>query len=194
MTQAHARDRLLAAGGELFYNAGLTATGVDAVVRTAGVSKPTLYAHFRSKGQLVTAVLEQRHEQRVEELRAWVNRTDDIRQRPLAVFTWLADWYERDGARGCAFLNAAAELVDPQDPARGVVSREKRWLVEFLAQLASDADLRRPEQLASQLLLLIDGVSGRVLVQGVGAAPRVVAEATQVAALLVAAAGTDSRT
>lgn len=192
MTRVRARDRLLAAAGELFYDAGVTATGVDAVVRRAGVSKPTLYAHFRSKGDLVTAVLEQRHAQRAEELRAWVTRIDDVRQRPLAVFTWLADWYERDGARGCAFLNAAAELVDPEDPARLVVRREKRWLAEFLAQLASDAGLRRPEQLASQLLLLIDGVSGRVLVQGIQAAPVVIAEATPVAVMLITAARADS--
>ncbi|MGI8562357.1 MAG: hypothetical protein ACR2MZ_02155 [Candidatus Dormibacter sp.] len=121
-----------------------------------------------------------------------MNRTEDVGKGPLAVFTRLADWYERDGARGCAFLNAAAEMVDPEDPARLVVSREKRWLADFLARLARDAGLRRPEQLASQLLLLIDGVSARVLVQGIRAAPQVVAEATQVAVMLIAAAGTDS--
>jgi len=63
------------------------ATGVDAVVAAAGVSKPTLYAHFRSESELVAAVLERRHTRPTESLQAWVTaRTDDPRQRPLAVF------------------------------------------------------------------------------------------------------------
>jgi AcrR family transcriptional regulator len=183
-----ARDRLVTTAAELFYEHGTNATGVDAVVRAAGVSKPTLYAHFASKSELVAAVLERRHEERAAELKTWVARTRDPRKRPLAVFGWLRDWYRRDGARGCGFLNAAAETPDRDDPARRVVSREKRWLLDLLAELARDAGLARPALLASQLLLLIDGVSGRVLVEGPEAAPRAVADATRVAELLVAAA------
>lgn len=174
--------------GALFYESGVSATGIEAVVRSAGVSKPTLYAHFRSKSDLVAAVLEQRHLQRAAELRAWVEQTGDARQRPLAVFAWLADWYRRDGARGCAFLNTAAEIPDRDDPARLVVSREKRWLLEFLIHLVRDAGLAQPERLASQMLLLIDGVSGRALVEGPEAASHAVDDARQVAELLVAAA------
>src|SRR5918994_925920 len=56
-----ARDKLLGAASELFYADGIAATGVDDVVRAAGVSKPTLYAHFGSKAELVAAVLERCH-------------------------------------------------------------------------------------------------------------------------------------
>ena len=50
--------RLLDTATELFYAEGIAATGVDKVVARSGVSKPTLYAHFRSKDELVAAVLE----------------------------------------------------------------------------------------------------------------------------------------
>ena len=53
--------RLLDTATELFYTEGIAATGVDKVVARAGVSKPTLYAHFGSKDELVAAVLERRH-------------------------------------------------------------------------------------------------------------------------------------
>src|SRR4051794_839892 len=105
-----ARDRLLETAARLFYADGIAATGVDTVVREAGVSKPTLYAHYGSKAELVAAVLEARHARRAEELSAWVDREPDPGRRPLAVFAYLAAWYGRDGDRGCAFLNAAAEL------------------------------------------------------------------------------------
>ena len=158
-------------------------------MRASGISKPTLYAHFGSKSELVAAVLEQRHTRRAEELEAWVQGTEDVRKRPLAVFAWLGDWYRRDGARGCGFLNAAAELPDPDDAARLVVGREKRWLLDFLTGVVRDAGLREPERLASQLLLLIDGVGGRVLTAGPEIAPDAVADAADAAAALIEAAG-----
>jgi AcrR family transcriptional regulator len=181
-------NRLVATAGQLFYDRGVTATGVDAVVKAAGLTKPTLYAHFPSKSALLAAALEQRHTQRRIELEAWVAEVADPRQRPLAVFDWLATWYARDGARGCGFLNAAAELPDPDDPARRVVQAEKRWLQEFLSTLCDEAGLRHPNRLGSQLLLLVDGVSGRVLVEGPSAAASAIADATCVAELLTAAA------
>jgi len=52
------------------------------LVAAGGVSKPALSAHFRSKSELVAAVLERRHTRRTESLQAWVSaRTDDPRQR-----------------------------------------------------------------------------------------------------------------
>lgn len=182
------RDRLLTTAGALFYTSGVTATGVDAVVKAAGLTKPTLYAHFPSKSALLAATLERRRTQRTEELEARVARTDDVGARPLAVFDWLRSWYERDGGRGCGFLNAAAELPDPTDPARQVVQAEKQWFRDYLTGLCRDAGLPRPERLGSQLLLLIDGVAGRVVVDGDSAAATAVTDATAVAEQLLAAA------
>ena len=185
-----ARDRLLDTAAELFYGRGITATGVDAVVAAAGVSKPTLYAHFRSKSELVTAVLERRHARRQTSLPAWVTaRTDDPRQRLLAVFDWLADFYAAEGRRGCAFLNAAAEIPDPADPARDVVGRHKRWTRDYLAELAAEAGLDDPGRIGSQLLLLIDGASSRLVVESDPAAGREIAGlARQAATVLIDAA------
>ena len=175
-----ARDKLLDAASDLFYEDGIAATGVDDVVRAAGVSKPTLYAHFGSKAELVAAVLERRHAARAGELEA-------LEGGPLAVFGWLADFYARDGARGCAFVNAAAELAHG-GPGRDAAAREKAWLRGELAGRARAEGLADPDRLASRLGLLIDGVAARVVVDGHGAADRAVEDATDAARTLVAAA------
>ncbi|MDR0360498.1 MAG: TetR/AcrR family transcriptional regulator, partial [bacterium] len=57
-------DRLLREAADAFYEDGINATGVDALVERSGVSKPTLYAHFGSKRELLAAVLQRRHEER----------------------------------------------------------------------------------------------------------------------------------
>ncbi len=192
---APARDRLLNAANALFYERGITATGVDAVVAASGVSKPTLYAHFRSKSELLAAVPARRTERRQDSLPAWLAARDgDPRERLLAVFNWLAEFLAGEGARGCAFLNAAAELPDPDDPARQVARRHKTWMREFLAGLAGQAGLSEPERLGSQLLLLVDGASSRLVVEGGPDATReVCTQARQAATVLIEAATEGSR-
>lgn len=185
---AAARDRLLDAASELFYERGITATGVDTVIAKAGVSKPTLYAHFGSKSELVAAVLERRHTRRTESLPAWViTRATDPRERLLAVFDWLAEFYADEGRRGCAFLNAAAETPDPNDRAREVARRHKRWTQDFLARLAGEAGVDDPERLGSKLLLLVDGASSRLVVEG-ESAREIAGQAREAAAVLLNAA------
>lgn len=179
MRSTPAREKLLNAASALFYDDGIGATGVDDVVRAAEVSKPTLYAHFGSKAELIAAVLERRHAARIAEL-------EGLEGGPLAVFAWLEDFYARDGSRGCAFVNAAAELAHG-GPGREAAAREKAWLRGELARRARAEGLRDPDALGSRLALLIDGVAARVVVDGPQAARQAVADATEAARMLVAA-------
>ncbi|MGB0303127.1 MAG: TetR/AcrR family transcriptional regulator, partial [Alteromonas oceani] len=61
MSRVSARDKLLKAAGELFYDHGITATGVDAVITRAGVAKMSLYNNFKSKSELIAAYIDARH-------------------------------------------------------------------------------------------------------------------------------------
>lgn len=161
------RERLLRTAADLFYRDGITATGVDRVVETSGVSKPALYSHFRSKSGLVTAVLTRRHEQRVVELDSFLEAAGaDPRRQLQAVFTWLERLYAQSTNRGCAFLNAAAEVTDPADPARAVIAEQKKWFRELLTNIVRRIGVREPERVGSQILLLIDGMNSSVLVYG----------------------------
>jgi AcrR family transcriptional regulator len=152
---------------EVFYAEGIRATGVDTLAERAGVSKPTLYAQFGSKENLVAAVLDRRRLSRQEALTAFLAGVDGPgTARLLAVFDWLAEGHGRDGFRGCPFTNAAVELPDPGHPARTVISSYKDWLRRTLADLAGQAGCDQPDQLADALLMLIDGANARVVVTG----------------------------
>ena len=158
-------DRLLSSAADAFYEDGINATGVDAVVERSGVSKPTLYAHFGSKRDLLAAVLQRRHEQRREQLeRHLAGRGGTPRERLLAVFDWVAGLHNDDAWRGCPFLNAAAELPSPDEPARAVISAHKRWMWQVLRALAADAGEPSPDEVASELQLLLEGAHARMLV------------------------------
>lgn len=153
----------------------------------SGVSKPTLYRHFGSKPALVAAVLEDRHLRRRRAVVDYVESSaGEPRERLLAIFDWLGAWHRDEGWRGCAFLNAAAEIVGRDDPAREVIARHKHWMRDYLAQLARQAGLADADELAYELMLLIDGANARVLAEGDLSAAT---HARPVAQLLVAHAG-----
>lgn len=156
-----ARERLLAAAAELFYEQGIAATGVDAVLARAGVSPSTLYAHFPGKDALVAAYLEQRH-------RAWVATWDEVLaglddpvDRLLSVFDALALYRAREGTRrGCAFLAAATELPAAH-PGQQWLEADSHLLTGRLRELARAAGLPDADEVADVLLLLYDGALAR---------------------------------
>jgi len=58
MAQNSKKDQIARAALPLFLDFGLKGSSVDMVVKSAGVSKPTVYNHFPDKAALLTYVLE----------------------------------------------------------------------------------------------------------------------------------------
>src|SRR5258708_15250164 len=80
-----ARDRLLAAANELFYNGGVHTVGIDRIIEHAGVAKASLYNTFGSKDALVRAYLESRQASVAQRITQAVERYNTPRERLLAV-------------------------------------------------------------------------------------------------------------
>src|SRR4051794_20178037 len=98
-----ARERLLAAADELFYAEGIQSVGIDRIIEKAGVAKASLYSTFGSKEELVRAYLQLRHAARMARIDRSLARTDDPRERLLAIFDALGEACATPGFRGCAF-------------------------------------------------------------------------------------------
>jgi AcrR family transcriptional regulator len=169
-----AGERLMAVATEAFYAEGITATGVDTLTARSGVSKPTLYAQFGSKQQLVTEVLRRRSDLRHAELLAYLDEHGGPpERRVLAMFDWLSEQHNGRSHRGCPFLNAAAELAEPGHPAMPVVSAQKHRWRDVAAALLTEAGRPDADELADAVLLLADGASARMAYDGdTGAARR----------------------
>ncbi|MDT8915202.1 helix-turn-helix domain-containing protein [Amycolatopsis sp. PS_44_ISF1] len=148
--------RVLAAAEELFYANGITAVGVDLIAERSGVTKRTLYNQFGSKDHLVATYLAGRDRRWRELVRAAVDAAADPVEAVTAPFDALRTWTGTH-RRGCAFLNALAEIPDPAHPAHRVAAGQKLWLLELFEELAAAADRAEPATLAAQLLVLHEG-------------------------------------
>jgi AcrR family transcriptional regulator len=125
----------------------------------AGVSKRTLYNRFGGKDALVAEYLRRRDERWRAHLRDATEGLDDATDKLLAVFESYGEWLVGDDFRGCAFANAAAEIPDPDHPARIVARRHKEGVREYLAAAARDVGFDEPDALAERLLILLEGAT-----------------------------------
>ncbi len=152
-----ARERLLAAANELFYDEGVHTVGIDRVIERAGVAKASLYNSFGSKDELVRAYLEQRHAAISARIVRYLERYDDPRDRLLGVFEAQGELFAETGFRGCAFVSASAE--SPGEAVSRAADDYRGWVRGLLAGLAREAGAPDPERLGRQLHMVYDGAS-----------------------------------
>jgi AcrR family transcriptional regulator len=184
-----ARERLLAAADELFYHEGVQSVGVDRVVQKAGVAKASLYNLFGSKEELVQAYLDARHAGTREQVERALTRFRTPRERLLGVFDAQGQLFTEPGFNGCAHITASAE-AQPGSPVECATDRYRKWVRTLFTDLAQEAGVTEPEELARQLHLLYDGagVSARM-----DRDPSAATTARTAAAALLDAAAKDAR-
>jgi AcrR family transcriptional regulator len=171
-----AGERLLDAAAELFYRRGIRAVGVDLIAEVAGTTKKTLYDRFGSKDALVALYLRRRAQRWQSFVSEYVERVPPGRGRVLAVFDALEEWLaEQD--RGCAFVNANAEIGGTGHPGESVIRAEKASMRALFTELVDGAD-----DLGAQLHLLYEGANVAVTAGGQGDG---VAQARRAAARLL---------
>ncbi|WP_231444650.1 TetR/AcrR family transcriptional regulator [Brevibacterium zhoupengii] len=150
------RDRILQAANELFYAHGIRGTSADRVIAQVGITKVTFYRHFPTKSDLVVAYLQQQ----ADGERAWftsMRQVGDAQGSLRAIASGVGKASCSPGFRGCAFINAAAEFADPEDPVRAVINEHRQWMLEEFANIAAEAKVADADMTARQLMILRDG-------------------------------------
>jgi AcrR family transcriptional regulator len=186
-TTSEARLRILETADRLFYLEGIRAVGIDRVIAEAEVAKATLYAHFPSKDDLILAVLHHREESVLEFFRTAMERHEKRTKDKLrAFFAALKDWFQGPGFRGCAFINAAVELADPQHPGSKFVREHKQRFREMIDGLVEEAVGQAHARLTPAVAILVEGAVVTAVIHGSADSADVARDATLA---LVAGAG-----
>lgn len=177
------KERILETADRLFYLQGIRAVGVDTIAAEIGISKRTLYNHFPSKDELISAYLARRfsHARASDKPPA---------EQILATFDSLERRFASKDFRGCPFVNAVAEMGTENRAVRkiAVAFKESRriWFRDLLMQLG----VANADDLATQLQLLVDGSIAQDLVRN---DPSMARAAKAAARVLLANAGVEVR-
>jgi AcrR family transcriptional regulator len=159
--------KILEVAGVLFYERGIGAVGVDLIAEEAGTTKKTLYDRFGSKDALVAAYLKRREQRWEEFLDEWMraHHPESGLDRVLAVLDAEEAWWA-GSRRGCAFVNAHAELGESDHPGREVLREGKRRArAKFIALLA-ESGVPDAETLGARVHMVYEGAMVNLTVGG----------------------------
>ncbi len=165
------KDKILEVSTDLFLTRGINSTGVDKIVAVAGTTKMTLYKYFHTKEGLILEVLKKSQ----SDFQSWLdgklnanskNPSDKIQQ----LFEFIEEWITSPNFSGMSFIKASAEFPNEENPIHQLSSKQSREFRQYIAKLASEANIADAEGLALQLSLLFEGtVQAEQMKRGSGA-------------------------
>lgn len=165
---ARTRRGILDAAYELFHRKGFGRVSIDDIAALAKTTKRTLYNHFKSKDDLLVAVLDHQHELAGARIRRHERHYSGGAEEILAtLFSELAVWSTRPGWTGAGFTRLVMELADlPGHPARAVARRHKAAVEAWYAELLKKAQIAMPAERAREVALLAEGAMSLILIHG----------------------------
>ena len=172
------RERLIAAGLDLFYRRGFHATGLDQILEAVGTTKTTFYNHFESKETLALACIQRRDERwrvRLPALRIERAGPDPLDQLREVWGVWR-DWFSDIAFNGCLFIHACSEFPDPRDPCHIAARANVEALRGIVRDLAERSGLEDPEGFARRFGLLMQGAIVYEVIDREGTAAQTAAE------------------
>lgn len=151
-------EKLLLAARRLFCRAGIHATGITRILEEAGVARASLYTHYGSKENLLKAVFD-------TEANMWFHWFDlDLpglkcsnKERILALFDLLENWFEKEDFFGCVFINAVAEHEKDSAWVKDVAGAYRDQIIEKLRALVVESGAAGPDIVTQKLGLIIEG-------------------------------------
>lgn len=152
------RRRIVEAAAQAFRERGVAETGVDEVMRRAGLTHGGFYAHFRDKSELVGEACMAAFAAAVPNLeRIAAARTPAVRAR-LLIDSYLGARHRDNRGSGCLVVAVGADMARLQGPARSGYARGfAQHLDRLAAALRLDADPARNRARVTYLMSALVG-------------------------------------
>ena len=154
-----ARERIVSTAYALFTRRGVRGVGIDEIIDQSGVAKATMYRHFRTKNDLVLAVLQRREQLWTFDLVEQQSRLrgNTPEEQLLAIFDVFHDWFQkREDFDGCSFINVLIEL-GATHPAGQASIQYLDNIRSIVRQRAETAGLHDPDSFARSWHILMKG-------------------------------------
>lgn len=161
MKHSAIRQTIIDSASDLFYNNGYNLTGINEVIKEAGIAKATLYSHFKSKDELCTAYLRHKHGTFLEAFDTYVNDVQKGKKRIMAIFDFLKEFYESEGFNGCWCINTISEIPKEKIELRREIKNQKNEFREVVLNVVKDSlpelKPKKRKELSNQIYLLYEG-------------------------------------
>ncbi|TDQ08242.1 TetR/AcrR family transcriptional regulator [Pedobacter metabolipauper] len=152
MKESSARTRILDVASRLFYEQGYNSTGINQIIEEAEIARGSLYNHFPSKRDLLTAYIQQAEDRWFAELDKFLATLKDPRQKLLGLFDFRIERQLRSNFGGCLFSKIGAEVPKDDLNAFELVYHQKERFKIYITELLQQMKLSEPQALSQEML------------------------------------------
>lgn len=160
MGQCVTREQIIHAADLLFYEQGFEPTSFADIAKQVKISRGNFYYHFKSKGEILQAVIEQRMADTRAMCAAWETEQPTAKERIRCYLRILLTNWDKIKHYGCPVGTLSSELMklnhSSQAQARAIFSVFREWLAQQFILLGCEAEA---DQLAMQVLAWSQGVA-----------------------------------
>lgn len=160
MKHSLVRHTIIETASRLFYEKGYNLTGINEIIKEAGIAKATLYSHFKSKEDICIAYLQYKDQLFFEQLKPFLEAYPEGQERILGLFDFLAAFYAGADFNGCWCLNTISEIPQDNKRIRKVIQHGKSTLIQYIEELVTQEapkDQETVKALARQIYVLYEG-------------------------------------
>ncbi len=161
MKHSLVREHIIKTASDLFYRKGYNLTGINEIIKEAGIAKATLYNHFASKEDICLAYLRYRNSTFTEDIRSFVNNAEKGKNQLYALFYFLQDFFDQKDFNGCWCLNTIVEIPQENQKIRLEIQKQKKEFIAFIKEIIeknhNQGSDQKNDSLAKKIYLVYEG-------------------------------------
>ncbi|NQZ33584.1 MAG: TetR/AcrR family transcriptional regulator [Oceanospirillaceae bacterium] len=160
MTATNTREQIIVAADVLFYQQGFDHTSFANIAEAVNISRGNFYYHFKSKDQILSAVISLRRSNTHLMLKEWELSTERPERRLLNFIQILQVNHDKILRYGCPVGTLTTELLKLSHPASNeakmIFTLFRTWLRRQFSEMGHKSD---SDNLAMQLLIQSQGIA-----------------------------------
>jgi AcrR family transcriptional regulator len=157
MKKSNKKEDIMNTAEALFYQHGFHSVGIKRILKQAEVATMTMYYHFKSKEELIAAVLLEREKHYFMLLDSKINKGTDVKDYVDSIIEAHLTWVEEEGNNGCMFLRAKQEYADTNEHISSLSQEHKQKLIDKIAKDLTS--FKESEAISVQISILLEGIT-----------------------------------
>lgn len=154
------RNKIIDTADDLFYQQGFNHTSFSDIAKEVGISRGNFYYHFKTKDDILAAVLEKRKVGIEEMLALWTSNIPSVHERLNKYINMMVGLQDELIQYGCPVGSVCSELIKLKNihqlDATEMISLFRSWMVEQFLQVGYNRE--KSDHLAMHLLTCTQGI------------------------------------
>ena len=161
MKHSLVKDTIVETASNLFYKNGFNLTGINEIIKEAGIAKATLYNHFSSKEEICLAYLQYKNTTFLKEIENFALKASKGEGQLLALFDFLKSFFNGKNFNGCWCIKTVAEIPMENTMIRTEIQHQKNVFINLIEDLVESnmqpISSDKKKLIAKQVYLLYEG-------------------------------------